>query len=436
MKDKKYRILLLTNRDSDNVGDQVIEISDIALIEAVMKNLHIEKTDYEICSRAASIISKKYVATKNEKLLETAEKLIKECDMVIFGGAPVFNYRYQIFYERTAVTLELAEKYHKPVIFSGIGVEQYDEKNKKCQRLKKTLNFDCVKQITTRDGIDELEKYKENENLMIGRVADPAVFSAQVFRKHLEKKKENQKKKIGIFVLRANGFVDNKVEFTREEAANLWLEVIRELEEKGYDYTLLTSGHYGDEAFLDYLIKEYNVEEKKCVFNVNTPEFLLNKISGYDGVISCRLHPSIISFSLGIPSVGLIWNSKVKRFYEWIGYAERAIDVETTGAKEIVEKVEEAVTQGIHKDKEYLMTIYQTLFYGIKNSLNLSETGEQPYDYEMLINNIPLFEGTSEKEKEAKLKRKFRRIYGTFNERKEQNNNFLNWIWKNKWRFK
>ena len=34
-------ILLLTNRDSDNVGDQVIEASDIALVNAAMKNLGI-----------------------------------------------------------------------------------------------------------------------------------------------------------------------------------------------------------------------------------------------------------------------------------------------------------------------------------------------------------------------------------------------------------
>ena len=42
--------------------------------------------------------------------------------------------------------------------------------------LKKTLNFDCVKQITTRDGIEELKKYRVNEQVIIDRVSDPAVF--------------------------------------------------------------------------------------------------------------------------------------------------------------------------------------------------------------------------------------------------------------------
>ena len=412
------KILLLTNRDSDNVGDQVIETCDIALIKAAMKNLGIEEGDYEICSRAASIIPKKYVATGEEALLKRAENLIKETDIVIFGGAPLFNYQYQIFYERTAVTLELARKYNKPVIFSAIGIEMYDENNKKCQRLKKTLNFDCVQQITTRDGIDELEKYKENENMVIARVADPAVFSAPVFREFKAKKKKDAKKKIGIFVFRANGFRDNKVNFSKNDAVKLWKDIIKELENRGYDYNLLTSGHFGDEAFLDYLIREHGVNEKKCVFNMNTPEKLVKKISSYSGIISCRLHPSIISFSLKVPSLGLIWNPKVSHFYECVGYGDRSITVDQFDAKYIVAKLEMSMTEGVKQDQEYLFTVYHYIFKGLQRALNLEDNPVEVYDYDTLIENIPAFEGTSDKEKEAKLKRKFRRIYSGLNDLK------------------
>ena len=80
---KKYNILLLTNRDSDNIGDQVIEACDIALIKAVMNNLEISSTDYTISSRAGSIVSKKYIETKDAELLKGAEKAIKQADVVI-----------------------------------------------------------------------------------------------------------------------------------------------------------------------------------------------------------------------------------------------------------------------------------------------------------------------------------------------------------------
>ncbi|MDD6481408.1 MAG: polysaccharide pyruvyl transferase family protein [Lachnospiraceae bacterium] len=430
---EKFTILLLTNRDSDNVGDQVIEASDIALIHAVMKNLNVNKSQYKINSRSASIVTKKYMATRDQKLLKGAEKAIQEADLVLFGGAPVFNYHYQNFYERTAITLELAKKYDKPVIFSAIGVESYDEKSKKCQRLKATLNFDCVKQITTRDGLEALEKYIEKDDITIGRVSDPAVFCAPVFSNYATKKNEkkrffsrvsleeneNKKKKIGIFVLRANGFKDNHVDFSREEAAELWLDVIRELKKREYDYELLSSGHFGDESFLDYLIRNYNVSQSKCVFNMNLPEILLKQMSDYDGVITCRLHPSIISFSMNIPAVSLVWNSKVTGFYNGIGYPNRAIERPDFNAEEIVNRLEQAMDEGISKDETYLMSVYNSLFCGIRNIVCPQEKNLQPYSYEKLIKSLPAFAGTSKEEQNEKLKRKFRRTYELCNKRFE-----------------
>ena len=111
------KILLLTNRDSDNVGDQVIEASDISLIKAAMKNLGQPENSFKVVSKAASIIPKDYVKSKDESRLESARRNISQSDLVFFGGAPMFNYRYQIFYERTARTIELAKEYNTPVLF-------------------------------------------------------------------------------------------------------------------------------------------------------------------------------------------------------------------------------------------------------------------------------------------------------------------------------
>lgn len=434
---KKITILLLTNRDSDNVGDQVIEASDIGLLHALMKNLGFDKSAYQINSRAASIVTKKYMATKDPSLLNAAEKAISQADLVVFGGAPVFNYKYQNFYERTAVTIEIAQKYDKPVIFSAIGIESYDEKSKKCQRLKAVLNSECVKQITTRDGLERLEKYNENNSFKIGLVSDPAVFSANIFDNYIGQEvitkkfgfipvktkviKKGKKKKIGIFVIRANGFVDNHVDFTREQAAELWLKIIDIVKQRGYDYELVTSGHFGDEVFLDYLIRNYNVPLEKCVFNINMPETLFQRMSKYDGVISCRLHPSIISFSMNIPAVSLVWNTKIPSFYKGIGYPDRAIERESFEAEVIVDKLEKAMEEGIVKDEEYLMSVYRTLFTGVRDILCGDNCDIEPYDYNSLIEAIPKFSGTSLEEQNEKLKRKFRRAYETCNKRFDDN---------------
>ena len=93
------KILLLTNRDSDNLGDQVIEACDIALIKAVMKNLNVPSYKYKIISSEASIINQKYMNTQDERYLKTALKLIQQADLIIIGGAPMFNYKYQDFFQ-------------------------------------------------------------------------------------------------------------------------------------------------------------------------------------------------------------------------------------------------------------------------------------------------------------------------------------------------
>lgn len=410
---KRIEILLFTNRNSDNVGDQVIEACDISLISAAMKNLGIDSYNYRINSKDAGIILKYYIETKDPELRKKVEEAIANSDIVIFGGAPMFNYDYQMFYERTAVALELAEKNSVPVIFSAIGVEGYDENSEKCQRLKKTLNYDCVKQITTRDDFEALRKYKDRDSLIIDKVADPAVFTAEVFKEYISPK--SKQKKIGIFILRANGFVDNKVNFTKYDAMKLWKGLITELEERGYDYELLTSGHFGDEAFLDYLMRECKIDTDKCIFNISSPEYLTSKISSYDAVVSTRLHPSIISFSLGVPSVGIVWNSKVKHFYDTIGYEDRVLETEGITPAIVMEKIEQCLKNGVKRDTKYLISVYNTLFEGIRNTILPEKKTVIPYSFDELKKNIKVFRGTSEKEKEKKLRRKFRRTYRSYN---------------------
>lgn len=441
-KPKKFTILLLTNRDSDNLGDQVIEACDISIIKTALYNLkeskYLERNDtlrvfikkhlkflhkdtdprrflgddFRIISRAASIISNKLMDTNDPELLAEAERKICEADLVIFGGAPMFNYLYQRFYIRTIMITELAKKHNIPVIFSAVGVEGYDEDSEKCQSLKKALNNGAVKMITTRDGFDQLSSYQEKDSFEIGKVSDPAVFTREVFSDFVKKKKNN---KIGIFVLRGNGFLDNGFNYTRDDAAKLWIRIGELLEEKGYDYEYITSGHFGDEAFLDYMIREYNVKSSKCVFNMNEPERLIRKVSSYSGTISTRLHPSIISYSLGVPSVGIIWNHKVDMFYGSVGYEDRTVNVADITPEAVVEKVVKAVEEGAERDNDFAMSVYDSLVRSIGEVLG--EPDVKPFDYDKFAWAITRFKykGTSEKQLNTKLQTKFRRAYNNYN---------------------
>lgn len=467
------RILLLTNRDSDNVGDQIIEATVISIVKGVMKNLGFAADDFSISSRAAGIISKRYMKTKDPELLAPARDAISKADLLIFGGAPLFNYAYQNFYLRTIYTLELAQEYDVPVLFSSIGVEKFEAENKKSRALKKALELPVVRQITTRDDIDSLRLYAEGTDVPVAHVADPAVLADIVYRKKPEpapapkpapkpppsvplrakrklkritrrilgqtanktstaskstpapvvstnaavppvaESQEPAKKRIGLVVTRAGIFADNGINFTEDDQRRFWLETIKELEDRGYDYRVFTTGHFSDEVFLDNLVKNFGVPLGKTAVTVNSPDELIRELRRCDGVIAYRLHASITSFSLGVPSIGLSWNFKVPYFYESVGYGDRALDHQRWTAAEVVPALEKALTEGVEKDYEFLKSVYDTLFTGIRDAL-APESDAEPYVFDELWEGLPRQVATGPKGYRDKVNRKLRRTYENY----------------------
>lgn len=412
----KFRILLLTNRDSDNVGDQIIEGSVLSIIKGIMSNLGLTPDEYSINSRAAGIVSKKFLKTGDPKLLEDAKKAISNADLIIFGGAPLFNYKYQSFYRRTITTLELANEYNVPVIFSSIGVESYDPDNPKSQALKAALELPCVRQITTRDDLESLRKYTESTDIPVARVADPAVLADIVYRDVATPRTlpaVGRAKTIGLVVTRAGIFADNGIPWNESKQRRFWLDIIAQLTERGYDYRLFTTGHFSDEVFLDALFRKKKIPARNVVFTVNTPDELVQELNECDGVIAFRLHASITSFAYSVPSIGLSWNFKVPYFYDSIGYSERAVPSEQWNAEAVIRALERAMVSGIDRDEEFLTSVYNTLFEGIK-SVIAPDSSFEPYSYEQLKTKLPPQPATTAAQYKFRSQIKFRRTYENY----------------------
>lgn len=478
----KTKILLLTNRDSDNIGDLVIEATVISLLKGAMKNLGVSAADFSIESRAAGIISKKYMKTGDPALLESARTAISGADVLVFGGAPLFNYAYQDFYLRTIKTLELAEEYGVPVIFSSIGVEPFDASNPKCLQLKEALALPCVRQITTRDDFESVKSYAEGTDTPVAHVSDPAVFADAIFRKKpatakpkpqgepaqplsfakrafrklpLPVKTKHQlrmalrrvlgspglpsseqrvvpatvektplavppaeenpgkRQRIGLIVTRAGIFKDNGIEFTEEQQRQFWLETKAKLEGLGYECRFFTTGHFSDEVFLDAMVRENGIPGSEANIIVVSPEDLIDELKACDGVIAYRLHASITSFALGVPSVGLSWNFKVPYFYESVGYGERALEPERWTADEVVPVLQRAMEEGVVKDEKFLASVYDTLFSALKTVV-APEVDVQPYTFAQLQTKLPPYPGTTSKQYRAKYNTKIRRTYDNY----------------------
>ena len=395
---KVKNILLLTHLTSDNIGDQLIEICDRSLISVVMKNLGFRETEYKINSQK----------TEHNSIAEN----IANADVVLFGGSPVFNYGYQNFYKNTASIIKIAEDLQKPVVFSGIGVENYDENNSKCQLLKKELNLPCVKQITTRDGIVDLKKF--TDKIPTALVSDPVVFCSTVFKNFLNND-QPKNKTIGLFVARRDLCTDNNIKFGPLEQYKLWLKIVKLLKKNGYDYRFLSTGHFSDEAFMTLMHGSGKFKKDKFVLCMNTPEQLIQEIQKCSAIIAFRLHANIIAYSLDIPSIGLIWNKKIPMFYDNIKYPERAVRVDNDKAADtIFSALEKAIAQGLGRDIDFLMSIYNTLFNVFKEIFIINKV-IAPFSYQETLKLLPTYGGTTLDELLKKIKRKFNRTYRNYN---------------------
>lgn len=83
----------------------------------------------------------------------------------------------------------------------------------------------------------------------------------------------------------------------------------------------------------------------------------------------------------------------------------------------------------MEKDEGYITSIYNYLFNTMKKILVSEDSGIEPYSYGELMEQMPVFGGTSAHEMEEKLKKKFRRAYGAYNdlfEKKLENTRLIN----------
>ncbi len=324
---KKAKILLvcITN---NNLGDSVITDCAQFLIE---KALGFKKNNYEIF---------KYSMFINDLTQ------IKFCDAVIFAGGGIIKYKYENFYRYTFDIINEAQKYNIPVYFNAVGVEDYDGNNENCLLLKDAVNKDCVKAISIRDDAQLFEKsYNTNKNIKIISVFDSAVWAKDVYKKTLSEKSGGY---IGLGIAREGLFVDNGVDFVDKQfQLDYWKNTVSLLEEKGYKWKLFTNGAYSDEIFALEIL-DYIGHGEKLPRPLVSSE-LVNGINSFDAVIATRMHSNIVAYSLGIPSVGLVWNDKLKMWGEKIGHPERFILPENLTADNTVCALENAIKDGCGK---------------------------------------------------------------------------------------
>ena len=243
---------------------------------------------------------------------------LKDVDAIVFAGGGFLKFRTQGLNYYVEQIMKIAKKNNIPVMMNGVGIEGYSETDIRCQRLKKAINQDCFKVITTRDDIDTLKNnYIVNPNTKIAHVGDPALWVPECYNM---KRNENPSNVVGINVIRGRVYQAYGNTLSEFELLKFYKKLVQGVEERGWDWVLFSNGMAADQKFGTMLLRALGCSDRtKILPTANNSVDFLEQIRSFKLVFGARLHACITSYALDVPVVGLIWSEKLRIFADVIG---------------------------------------------------------------------------------------------------------------------
>lgn len=382
------KIAVITLQSISNIGENLLGENTEYLIKKFSPNIEIKQINlhpnrkelikkyflnmliakiFFVISNALSDCEMKYVLKNYAfriKMKEYFNNNLNECKKIIYAVG-MLKYSTQDFSYIYELINSIAKQHCIPVMMSAMSIEKYDDNDWRCRQLVRAVNNPVVKCITTRDNEKELEilrnKYLiENKNCYTECVGDPALWSKETYQVN---DKHTNSDLIGIGLIRLGIYEDYGYNITKEQLFNLYVNIIKELENRKLNWVLFCNGMPEDYEVGLRLLEKLNLPKSKLFPRPQTPEDLINILLGFKCVMGARLHSCITSYALGIPVVGLIWDNKLRAFAKKIGWEKYFVEEEDLNAKYLVDMLEEVVM------KEYNVEIFNKNKFKTLNSL-------------------------------------------------------------------
>lgn len=273
---------------------------------------------------------------------------LKDVDAIVFAGGGFLKFRTQGLNYYVEQIMKIARKNNIPVMMNGVGIEGYSETDIRCQRLKKAINQDCFKVITTRDDIDTLKNnYIVNPNIKIAHVGDPALWVPECYNM---RRNENPSNVVGINVIRGRVYQAYGNTLSEFELLNFYKKLVQGVEERGWDWVLFSNGMAADQKFGAMLLRALGCSDRRKILPTanNSVEFL-EQIRSFKLVFGARLHACITSYALDVPVVGLIWSEKLRIFADVIGKKDSFFEENELNIDNILDAMEREMNANYDK---------------------------------------------------------------------------------------
>ncbi len=247
---------------------------------------------------------------------------------IVVGGGHLLTATTEYFPARLNAVAELARELGVGVHVHSVGVSHPDTwETAAGEELRRFIGDESVASISVRDGqsADYLAAagvQKENVRFAL----DPGFLAAKTFR--VEKRPPGQRLRIGLGIM--SPAVVQTIRTARSGIEDdFWIAVAKHLVAAGVDVSLFTTGEAGDIRTAHRIatrLEEHGVAHDRGAIVPKDDCALVGSIASFDAIVAQRLHASIISYALGVPSVGLGWEPKVRSFYHLIERLEYFVD--------------------------------------------------------------------------------------------------------------
>ncbi len=286
------------------------------------------------------------------------KKALKDVDAIVFAGGGFLKFRTQGLNYYVEQIIRIADKNNIPVMMNGVGIEGYSEEDIRCQKMKKMINKDCVKVITTRDDIDILRNdYIVNPNIQISRVGDPALWVSECYG--IQREESNNV--VGINVIRGRIYQAYGNHLSEMQLINFYKKLILGIEKRGWEWVLFSNGMRADNVFGKRLLAALKNKASGRMLPVyKSIGGYLEVIKEFKCVFGARLHACITAYALDVPVVGLIWNEKLQIFSEVIGKPQNFFTEEQMDVEAILDAMEKSFDDSYDKEiRNNLMNLTQ-----------------------------------------------------------------------------
>ncbi|MDX2480654.1 MAG: polysaccharide pyruvyl transferase family protein [Desulfuromusa sp.] len=318
--------------------------------------------------------------SKRKRLSQSSQERIGDCDLMLIGGGQLLMDNNLYFPLRVRELVRLAKSLNKGVVFYACGV------GAKWSRpgfrlLTGALLDESVLWVSVRDqeSRDTLRALFPGTNLKCRLSEDPAVCAAEAYGIHANPKSSTTGLGLSAPNVLSTRFAGSKSAFTVKRVKQFWIDLAELLESEHREFVFFTNGQSDDYAFAQSIVAEMSgskaMRPPVLLERARQPRALVEQVAQCQAIVAHRLHANIIAYSLGIPSVGLIWDKKVEEFGKITGRSRFYFDPFNMDPIVANERLHEAISTGI--DGAHLAKLKAFVHGDVKTMLSVCTMGNR-----------------------------------------------------------